>query len=349
MFPFYNVDFANIIVTCLITIFFSIATPCSGELNRAEKKILKEAYDGKLSSQLKIGDLYLKKKIFKEAGYWFLHAARRGNPYAQFRIAQLYDLGPVGIKRNFKNAIHWYELSDLNGFKRATRRLNYLKMGDNRNTKADRVKPGARKVPQREETLSENRAKLLSDVQEGKKILSAEQLREFAFVVIQWGKKYHSRGIALLEEAGQRRDLKSYSKLGQLYNSGNIHTKKTGTLVLNNFKNIKKAIHWYKKAAQAGDPVAQLNLALLYEDGVGVQPDYRAALSWYIKVVENKDPAISSVTLGSALTAIGFYYLLGKGGLKKSTEKGHYYIMKAALMGHKPAITVMKKLDQGRR
>lgn len=40
---------------------------------------------------------------------------------------------------------------------------------------------------------------------------------------------------------------------------------------------------WYEKAAAQNDERAQVNLAVLYAKGNGVEQDYRQAKSWYEK------------------------------------------------------------------
>ncbi len=46
-------------------------------------------------------------------------------------------------------------------------------------------------------------------------------------------------------------------------------------------KNNSEAIGWYQKAAQQGNPQAQLNLGLKYENGVGVPKNYTEASGLY--------------------------------------------------------------------
>ena len=45
--------------------------------------------------------------------------------------------------------------------------------------------------------------------------------------------------------------------------------------------NFAAAARWYKRAADAGNPIAQLNYAELLETGRGIARDRAAALMWY--------------------------------------------------------------------
>ena len=47
--------------------------------------------------------------------------------------------------------------------------------------------------------------------------------------------------------------------------------------------NYKKAIEWYKKAAEQGYADAQYNLGIMYENGHGVDQDDSMAMRWYAK------------------------------------------------------------------
>jgi serine/threonine protein kinase len=48
----------------------------------------------------------------------------------------------------------------------------------------------------------------------------------------------------------------------------------------------KKAIKWYRKAAEQGNASAQNNLGFCYEYGEGVEQDYEEAIKWYRKAAE---------------------------------------------------------------
>jgi TPR repeat protein len=47
-----------------------------------------------------------------------------------------------------------------------------------------------------------------------------------------------------------------------------------------------KALEWFQRSADAGNPDAMKNLGLLYEYGKGVTQDYGKALEWYQKTTD---------------------------------------------------------------
>jgi TPR repeat protein len=46
-------------------------------------------------------------------------------------------------------------------------------------------------------------------------------------------------------------------------------------------KNLEAAAFWFHAAALSGSPVAQYNLAVMYERGMGIDKDLPLALGWY--------------------------------------------------------------------
>lgn len=48
----------------------------------------------------------------------------------------------------------------------------------------------------------------------------------------------------------------------------------------------QQAVIWYTKGAEQGDADAQANLGVMYKEGLGVTQDYLQALSWYTKAAE---------------------------------------------------------------
>lgn len=48
-------------------------------------------------------------------------------------------------------------------------------------------------------------------------------------------------------------------------------------------RDLVKALHWYRSAAEQGDAAAQNNLGVLYATGQGVSQDETEALHWYRK------------------------------------------------------------------
>ncbi|MCB1951868.1 MAG: sel1 repeat family protein, partial [Rhodocyclaceae bacterium] len=50
-----------------------------------------------------------------------------------------------------------------------------------------------------------------------------------------------------------------------------------------------QAAHWYRSAANAGDPGAQYLIGHMYEIGYGVEQDTRLARHWYLQAALQGD------------------------------------------------------------
>lgn len=63
----------------------------------------------------------------------------------------------------------------------------------------------------------------------------------------------------------------------------------------------KQAAYWYEKAANSGDPGAQLQIGFFYEAGIGVERDPARAVAWFERAVAGGSVA-AKVNLGVAYT-----------------------------------------------
>ncbi len=88
------------------------------------------------------------------------------------------------------------------------------------------------------------------------------------------------------------------------------------------------ALRLYRQAAQAGFAPAQNNLAMMYEEGLGVAPDLELAIQWYQR----------SADLGEANAQhhLGKMLLDGR-GLDQDIDQGIQWIERAAAQGHAAA------------
>jgi TPR repeat protein len=84
-------------------------------------------------------------------------------------------------------------------------------------------------------------------------------------------------------------------------------------------------IETMRKAAEAGDAVAQYNLGLMYHDGEGVPEDYAEAFKWFRKAAEQR--------YAKAQYSLGDMYYKGRGVPQDIAEAMKWY-RKAAEQGH---------------
>jgi hypothetical protein len=102
-------------------------------------------------------------------------------------------------------------------------------------------------------------------------------------------------------------------------------------------KNMKRALAWYRVAADKDHPRAQNNLGVFYEQGIEVGKSYRTAAKWYKKAAEVGYPY--------AQYNLGVLYLNGK-GVKKNKDQAIYWLQIASLQGVKQASQRLEELGQ---
>jgi hypothetical protein len=99
----------------------------------------------------------------------------------------------------------------------------------------------------------------------------------------------------------------------------------------------KKAFAWIQKSARQGNIIAQNDLGCLYEQGSGVERDYRQARQWYLKAAE-KGVAAAQVCLGNL-------YRDGL-GVKENINEAKKWYAKAADKGDEKARSELLKMEQ---
>jgi len=92
--------------------------------------------------------------------------------------------------------------------------------------------------------------------------------------------------------------------------------------------NKEKAFKWYKMAAEQGHVSAQLNLGVIYNQGIGAKQNYAEAAKWYGKAAAKGSK--------KGQLNLGILYDLGR-GVKKDLVKAAEFYKKAAKQGMRDA------------
>ena len=96
----------------------------------------------------------------------------------------------------------------------------------------------------------------------------------------------------------------------------------TTAVRVHKWANEKEMFNLYAKSAQLGHPIAQYNLAMMYDNGKSVTIDHQQAVYWYKKSAEQE--------FSTAQYRLGEMYFFAKGGLPKDVEKAIGLFRKAA-------------------
>lgn len=93
-------------------------------------------------------------------------------------------------------------------------------------------------------------------------------------------------------------------------------------------KDEKEAIVWYKKSAELGNANAQFNLGVLYENGRGTAVDFAQANQWYRKAAVQGD----ALAIGN----LGMLYVRGD-GVPVNKTAGVALLLRSATLDSSPA------------
>jgi TPR repeat protein len=110
------------------------------------------------------------------------------------------------------------------------------------------------------------------------------------------------------------------SKIAEAVAEGNEYINGQGRVP----KDYKKAMHWFRMAADQDNGAAEFNVGVMYENGWGIKRDYAEARRWYEKA--------TAQGYAGAFAAIGYMYIEGEG--EHNDAKGFEWYLKAAKLGH---------------
>jgi len=159
-------------------------------------------------------------------------------------------------------------------------------------------------------------------------------------------KKINPKKAPIKQNAPVQNTQLNLTSLGVVNNSGGTNVAQDNASFSQGLLAYKKGdfktsySHWYP-LAQRGNAESQNRLGYLYENGKGVERDYKKAVEWYLKAAEKNEPA--------AQFNLGVMYRKGK-GVKKNDKIARSWYEKAAEQGHpiaKRVVEVMRAFKIG--
>ena len=293
---------------------------------------IKQCDNGNIESCKSVAKLYhsYHKKEWLD---YMKKAALLGDGEAAYFIAQMYQFGGFGVKKDYKKAYKWYKIGAKNGYTKAMFAVgNFYCEGD---VKRDK-KHKAEALKWLREAAKRGSFDAMNDL--GVCYLRNKQYKKAEY----WFKKVAKNGAA-----------------DAMYNLGDLYMIRD--------KNIEKAFYWYKKAANKGFLLAQQKMPLYYL----YKKDDKNYIKW-LKILAKKGISDAQVALGEAylyekysqkkdiakakrlilsaakkgnmraMTEIATIYMLGIGG-KADTKKAAYWFKKACNKGNQKACVFIKK------
>jgi TPR repeat protein len=102
-------------------------------------------------------------------------------------------------------------------------------------------------------------------------------------------------------------------------------------------RSVKTAVVWYRKAAEAGNPLGQNNLADMYLRGEGVPQNNDAAFLWFQKAAAQGHTG--------ARIKLGYMYADGR-GTRKDPEAAYSWVSAAAMAGDPRGNDLLHSLEK---
>jgi hypothetical protein len=114
--------------------------------------------------------------------------------------------------------------------------------------------------------------------------------------------------VRQITRRAEQGDASAQYRLGRIYERGQGVNE-----------DYRRALHWYRKAADANRPEAQYSLGRMYASGLGTKTDYVEALSWLRKAAaQNFSPAMNR---------LGVMYERGHGVPRDNVEAYKWYTL----------------------
>jgi TPR repeat protein len=216
----------------------------------------------------------------------FLKAAQLGVGEAQFFLGKHYE-GSKGIAADVSKSLYWYKLAAVEGLAQAQCALGAIFL-------------------------------------EGRGVLKDAQM------ALQWFQKAAAQGDAkarwnlslMLVSGGDgvQKDLPQAFKHCQIAaEAGFVPAQSTLGVLFARMKKYKKAVEWWIKAADQGDPEAQYNLASALARGQGVVQNPEFAFQWFMKAAMQD--------LVPSQSRVGLLYATGEGVAQDLIEAHKWFIV----------------------
>ncbi|MGP8202093.1 MAG: protein kinase domain-containing protein [Limisphaerales bacterium] len=312
--------------------FYDTGNGVPRDYHEAFKWYCLSANAGNPDAQVNLGRMYENgpgtNKDYKEAVTWFLRAAKAGNSEAEDHLGFIYLYGLAG-ETNYNEAVKWFLQAAKAGNSEAEDHLGYMYLyGLGGETNCDEAVKWFRKAAEATNSSGQNdlgwmyehgwgvvkdpaeaikwyskaaKAGDLAGQQNLKRMQDDEERQE-----AETKKAALARAQQEAREA-ERRRIYEESDVGALVvlaTNGNSDAAVSLGLIFQNGRGVnkdyKQARQWFVQAALEENPAGQTNLGLMYKNGLGVETNYEEAFYWFRKAAENND-SDGQVLLGAML------------------------------------------------
>ena len=279
---------------------------------REVAELQKKAESGDAPAALALGRAYESGRgihqDFQRAAYWYRNAAEWGNAPAQGSLGVLYWLGE-GVDKDRKEAVQWYRKAARQGDANAMFNLGVAYYdGEGVNSDTTQAYVWFLLAAEAGSVAGQDAAKR-SQTEHGRNAVcdAYESVAEM-----------YEKGIALPHDLGRAEGWYRKAVKDQGCKRGTVQL---ATFFLN-AGNYAEALEWCKIAEKEGYSQGAFCLGHLYQQGLGVTLDWKAAFQWYERARQRGNSA--------AMLALGDMYENGQGTTVDRVEAMVLFIMASA-------------------
>jgi TPR repeat protein len=285
-----------------------------GDYATALRLLLPLANEGEPSAQYNIGLMYDKGQSVVQdcsaAMSWYRKAADQGHVLAQFALGAMYFDGTRGAPQDYGQALEWYLKAAKQGYALAQANLGMM-FGNGLGVPRYHDVALMWLIVAAETADKENRDQVVKLRDTAAKKMTPVQIAEAQRLAREWWKATNvnaaSRpavarpfedGLAAAEKGDYATALRLWRPLAD---QGEPNAQYNIGLMYDQGKGVPQdhvqAAAWYRKAGEQGHRVAQHNIGVMYANGQGVPQDSATAVAWYRKAGEQ---GLSSASTTSA-------------------------------------------------
>lgn len=126
--------------------------------------------------------------------------------------------------------------------------------------------------------------------------------------------------------------------LGKAADAGHAKAQSLLGYIYDKAEENQEALRYYRMSASQGDSAGEYGLGALYASGEGVERNYREAVRWFAKAVEQGH--------GPAIAVLATSYLEGGLGLEEDRDKALNLLRRGAALGDESARQHLKRLSR---
>jgi TPR repeat protein len=277
---------------------------------------------------------------FRKAFRWYLRSAQQGHPAAQNNLGWLYQEGLRRSRRTIRRAIGWYRRAARQGDPAAMNNLGWMYQ-EGRGVEQDDRQAYSLVSPRRPRTDDPSAQNNIGWLLPGRPRRPAGRFRKGPALVSTLSAAQDHAPAAeqpRLDVPGRPRRRKERRGGPALVPQGAAepgrsrpHKTISATCIkqgLGADRDDVEAVHWFKRAAEQGDPSAQHNLGTMYQSGSGVEQNDDEAVAWFRRAAEQGHVA--------ALNSLGAMFQEGR-GVERSVPQALQCYREAAEFGNAAA------------